>query len=195
MARPMGPKFKECRRLGLNVHGHPKAMDRYKQGMARDDRKLSKYGEQLLEKQRLKAYYGVMEKQMTHYVRRAFKSRDIPGNYLVRALETRLDNLVYRAGFASTLRQARQMVVHGHISVNGKKLDIPSFPVTVGDVIGLRSESQVFLNNFDAALGSVPYLERHVAQRTAVLVRMPERFEVPVVINDALIVEFYSKQH
>ncbi len=195
MARPMGPKFKECRRLGLNVHGHPKAMDRYKQGMARDDRKLSKYGEQLLEKQRLKAYYGVMEKQMTHYVRRAFKSRDIPGNYLVRALETRLDNLVYRAGFASTLRQARQMVVHGHISVNGKKLDIPSFPVTVGDVIGLRSESQVFLNNFDTALGSVPYLERQGAQRTAVLVRMPERYEVPVVINDALIVEFYSKQH
>lgn len=195
MARPMGPKFKECRRLGLNVHGHPKAMDRYKQGIARDDRKLSKYGEQLLEKQRLKAYYGVMEKQMTHYVRRAFKSRDIPGNYLVRALETRLDNLVYRAGFASTLRQARQMVVHGHISVNGKKLDIPSFPVTVGDVIGLRSESQVFLNNFDTALGSVPYLERHGAQRTAVLVRMPERYEVPVVINDALIVEFYSKQH
>ena len=94
MARPMGPKFKECRRLGLNVHGHPKAMDRYKQGMARDDRKLSKYGEQLLEKQRLKAYYGVMEKQMTRYVRSAFKSREIPGNYLVRALETRLDNLV-----------------------------------------------------------------------------------------------------
>ena len=195
MARPMGPKFKECRRLGLNVHGHPKAMDRYKQGMARDDRKLSKYGEQLLEKQRLKAYYGVMEKQMTHYVRRAFKSRDIPGNYLVRALETRLDNLVYRAGFATTLRQARQMVVHGHISVNGRKLDIPSFPVNVGDVIALRSESQVFLNNFDSTLGTVPYIERLEAQRSAVLVRMPERFEVPVVINDALIVEFYSKQH
>lgn len=195
MARPMGPKFKECRRLGLNVHGHPKAMDRYKQGVARDDRKLSKFGEQLLEKQRLKAYYGVMEKQMTHYVRRAFKSRDIPGNYLVRALETRLDNLVYRAGFATTLRQARQMVVHGHISVNDKKLDIPSFPVNVGDVIALRSDSQVFLNNFDSAVASVPYLERHAAQRTAVLVRMPERSEVPVVINDALIVEFYSKQH
>jgi len=195
MARPMGPKFKECRRLGLNVHGHPKAMDRYKQGMARDDRKLSKYGEQLLEKQRLKAYYGVMEKQMTHYVRRAFKSRDIPGNYLVRALETRLDNLVYRAGFASTLRQARQMVVHGHISVNGKKLDIPSFSVNVGDVLALRSDSQVFLSNFDKALGSVPYIERLESPRSAVLIRMPERSEIPVVINDALIVEFYSKQH
>jgi len=191
----MGPKFKECRRLGLNVHGHPKAMDRYKQGMARDDRKLSKYGEQLLEKQRLKAYYGVMEKQMTHYVRRAFKSREIPGNYLVRALETRLDNLVYRAGFATTLRQARQMVVHGHVSVNGKKIDIPSFSVSPGDLLALRSGSQVFLNNFDTTLGSVPYIERLNAERSAVLVRMPERHEIPVVINDALIVEFYSKQH
>ncbi|SCZ77043.1 30S ribosomal protein S4 [Acidaminobacter hydrogenoformans] len=195
MARPMGPKFKECRRLGLNVHGHPKAMDRYKQGMARDDRKLSKYGEQLLEKQRLKAYYGVMEKQMTRYVRRAFKSREIPGNFLVRALETRLDNLVYRAGFASTLRQARQMVVHGHVAVNGQKRDIPSLPVSVGEVITLKTDAKLFLDNFDTTSGTVPYLERSDSERSAVLTRLPDRHEIPVTINDALIVEFYSKQH
>lgn len=195
MARPMGPKFKECRRLGLNVHGHPKAMDRYQQGMARNDRKLSKYGEQLLEKQRLKAYYGVMEKQMTHYVRRAFRSREIPGDHLVKALETRLDNLVYRAGFATTLRQARQMVVHGHISVNGKKTDIPSYPVKPGDQLGLRSETQQFKDQYDNAVMTLSYLSRQEAQRTAVLERLPERHEVPVVLNDALIVEFYSKQH
>lgn len=195
MARPMGPKFKECRRLGLNVHGHPKAMDRYKQGMARDDRKLSKYGEQLLEKQRLKAYYGVMEKQMTRYVRSAFKSREIPGNHLVRALETRLDNLVYRAGFATTLRQARQMVVHGHVAVNGQKRDIPSLPVSVGDTITLNTNAKVFHDIYNSGTHLVPYLERHEADRSAVLIRLPERHEIPVTINDALIVEFYSKQH
>jgi small subunit ribosomal protein S4 len=195
MAKPMGPRFKLCRSLGLNVYGHPKAMDRYKTGDARNDRKISKYGEQLLEKQRLKAYYGIMEKQMTRYVKRAFKSRDIPGDELIRLLETRLDNLVYRSGFAPTLRQARQMVVHGHIAVNTRKIDIPSYPVEAGEVLSLSSASEGFIKYYDMQTFTSPYLKRHETGRSVTLERMPERREIPVLLNDALIVEFYSKQH
>lgn len=195
MAKLNGPRFKFCRSLGLNVVGHPKAMARYKTGDARNDRKISKYGEQLLEKQRLKAYYGVMEKQMRRYVKRAFKSKEIPGDQLVKLLETRLDNLVYRSGFASTLRQARQMVVHGHIAVNASKIDIPSYQVQTGDALTLRSRIDVFVKNYDAQITMAPYLTRVEANKSAILTRMPERFEIPVILNDALIVEFYSKQH
>src|SRR5690554_2835252 len=127
MAKMMGPRFKLCRRLGLNVYGHPKAMKRANRGTSRADKKLSNYGEQLLEKQRLRAYYGVMEKQFIKYVKMAKKSEEQTGHALVKILESRLDNLVYRIGFASSIRQARQMVVHGHILVNGKKVDIPSY--------------------------------------------------------------------
>jgi small subunit ribosomal protein S4 len=170
-------------------------MNRYKKGDARDDGKISKYGEQLLEKQRLKAYYGVLEKQMMLYVKRAFKSKEIPGDHLIKSLETRLDNLVYRSGFASSLRQARQMVVHGHIAVNGNKTDIPSFPVQAGDRLTLRTAKPNFLENFERVEVTAAYLERIEADRAAVLKRMPERSEIPVQLSDALIVEFYSKQH
>ena len=121
MAKMMGPRFKQCRRLGLNVCGHPKAMDRATKGTSRADKKLSPYGTQLLEKQRLKAYYGVLEKQFANYVHKAEKSKESTGTVLVQLLECRLDNIVYRLGLASSIRQARQMVVHGHILVNGKK--------------------------------------------------------------------------
>ena len=142
MAKMMGPRFKQCRRLGLNVCGHPKAMNRATKGTARNDKKLSDYGTQLLEKQRLRAYYGVMEKQFANYFEKASKSRELTGHALINLLECRLDNLVYRLGFANSIRQARQMVVHGHILVNGKKVDIPSFNVSVGDEIKLREKSQ-----------------------------------------------------
>ena len=127
MAKMMGPRFKKCRRLGLNVYGHPKAMNRASKGTSRADKKLSDYGQQLLEKQRLRAYYGVMEKQFLRYVRMAKKSTDQTGHALIKILESRLDNLVYRIGFASSIRQARQMVVHGHILINGKRINIPSY--------------------------------------------------------------------
>src|SRR5690554_4839788 len=115
MANMKGPRFKLSRRLGLNVFGHPKAMNRAKKGTSRADKKLSEYGQQLLEKQRLRSYYGVMEKQFSKYVERAKKSDDQTGHALIKILESRLDNLVYRLGFASSIRQARQMVVHRHI--------------------------------------------------------------------------------
>ena len=196
MAKMMGPRFKQCRRLGLNVVGHPKAMDRAGRGTSRADRKLSNYGMQLLEKQRLRGYYGVMEKQMVGYVRLAKKSDEIVGDALVKILESRLDNLTYRLGFASSIRQARQMVVHGHILVNGQKVNIPSYRAKAGDVISLKEKSrnvEMFVENFDTAfLNGLPYLSKDKESFSGTFVRMPDRQEVPIEIDDQLIVEFYS---
>ena len=197
MAKMMGPRFKQCRRLGLNVCGHPKAMKRAAKGTARNDKKLSDYGTQLLEKQRLRAYYGVMEKQFANYFEKASKSRELTGHALINLLECRLDNIVYRLGFANSIRQARQMVVHGHFLVNGKKVDIPSFNVSVGDEIKLREKSQknvMFKENFEAnILNVLPYLSKNEDNFSGVLERLPQRTEVPIEINEVLVVEYYSK--
>lgn len=178
MAKMMGPRFKLARRLGLNVIGHPKAMDRAGKGTSRADRKLSDYGQQLLEKQRLRSYYGVMEKQFVGYVRMAKKSQDQTGHALVKILESRLDNLVYRMGFASSIRQARQMVVHGHFLVNGKKVDIPSYLCSVGDTITLKEKSQnieLFKENFEnALLNSPPYIQKDENSFSATFIKVPE---------------------
>ena len=138
MAKMMGPRFKQCRRLGLNVCGHPKAMDRAGRGTSRADKKLSPYGLQLLEKQRLRAYYGVLEKQFRNYVKKAEKSKESTGIALIQMLECRLDNVVYRLGFASSRAQARMLVTHGAFEVNGQKVDIPSYLVKAGDVVSVR---------------------------------------------------------
>ena len=197
MAKMMGPRFKQCRRLGLKVCGHPKAMDRAGRGTSRADKKLSPYGLQLLEKQRLRAYYGVLEKQFRNYVKKAEKSKESTGVALIQMLECRLDNVVYRLGFANSIRQARQMVVHGHILVNGKKVDIPSFAVQVGDEVSLREKSitnVMFKENFESgALNEYPYLSKDMDKFSGVLTRLPERQEVPIEIDEILIVEFYSK--
>lgn len=197
MAKMMGPRFKQCRRLGLNVCGHPKAMKRSAKGTARNDKKLSDYGTQLLEKQRLRAYYGVMEKQFANYFEKASKSKELTGHALINLLECRLDNIVYRLGFANSIRQARQMVVHGHILVNNKKVDIPSFKVSVGDEIKLREKSQknaMFKENFESnILNVLPYLSKNEANFSGILERLPQRSEVPIEINEVLVVEYYSK--
>ena len=197
MAKMMGPRFKLSRRLGLNVYGHPKAMNRAKKGTSRADKKLTNYGQQLLEKQRLRAYYGVMEKQFVKYVRMAKKSQDQTGHALVKILERRLDNLVYRMGFASSIRQARQMVVHGHILVNGEKVDIPSYLCEVEDTISLKEKSrsvELFKENFqNALLNTLPYIQKDEDSFSARLIKMPERDEVPIEIDDQLVVEYYSK--
>ena len=180
MAKMMEPRFKQARRLGLNVSGHPKAEKRMG----------------LLEKQRLRAYYGVMEKQFFNYFRKAYKSQESTGDALIKMLETRLDNLVYRAGFASSIRQARQMVVHGHILVNGKKVNIPSYQVQPGDELELREKSrknEMFKENFETNFSySLPYISKAEGFKIK-LDRMPEREEVPIEITDSLIVEFYSR--
>lgn len=197
LAKMMGPRFKQSRRLGLNVCGHPKAMERATKGTSRADKKLSEYGMQLLEKQRLRAYYGVMEKQFAKYVRVAKKSQDQTGHALIKILETRLDNLVYRLGFASSIRQARQMVVHGHFLVNGKKVDIPSYLVEIGDTIELREKSrsiELFTENFNSFfLNQYPYLTKDVNNMSGTLIKHPERNEVPIEIDDQLVVEYYSR--
>lgn len=198
MAKPMEPRFKQSRRLGLNVCGHPKAMDRATKGTCRSDKKLSTYGIQLLEKQRLKAYYGVLEKQFSNYITKAAKDNETTGHALIRRLECRLDNLVYRLGFASSVKQGRQMVVHGHILVNNKKVNIPSYSVSIGDVISLKEKSrtntlftETFFNN---ELNQYPYLSKDINNFSGTLLRYPERNEVPIEINEILVVEFYSKR-
>lgn len=196
MARMREARFKKCRRLGLNVCGHPKAMKREGSGQARDLKKLSDYGMQLLEKQRLRGYYEVMEKQFRKYVNEAMKSSDTTGEALIRSLETRLDNMVYRLSFASSIRQARQMVVHGHIRINGKKVDRPSYRVSVDDVISLSEkarENDMFRNNFLENLVSLGYLSKDENNFSGKLTRLPERKEVPIEINDHLVVEYYTK--
>ncbi len=196
MARMRGPRFKQCRRLGLNVCGHPKAMKRFDPKKARDGKRLSEYGVQLLEKQRLRGYYEVLEKQFKRYVIRAMKSEETTAVALVKSLEKRLDNLVYRLHFGSSIRQARQMVVHGHILVNGKKVDIPSYEVKVGDVISLREKSrsnEMFKANFVENNVVLPYLSKDADKFEGTLLRDPEREEVPIQIDDRYVVEFYSR--
>lgn len=197
MAKMRGPRFKMCRRLGLNVIGHPKAMDRAVKGSSRADKKLSEYGIRLLEKQRLRAYYGVLEKQFCRYVEKAFKSKELPGEALIQMLESRLDNMVYRMGFAPSIRAARQMVNHGHFLVNGKKVNIPSYQLSIGDEVVLREKSrntQIFKETFENNnLNILPYIHKEVESFKATFSRKPLREEIPIVINDNLIVEFYSK--
>ncbi|MGM0548483.1 MAG: 30S ribosomal protein S4 [Bacillota bacterium] len=198
MARKRNPRFKESRRLGLNIYGHPKAMKRADGTFNRANRKLSNYGQQLLEKQRLRAYYGLMEKKFSRYVKEAVKENGVAGDNLIKSLEKRLDNLVYRAGFARSIRQARQMVVHGHILVNGKKIDIPSYAIKIGDQISLRNKyrkNNLFRENFlDRHLSEFEYLERDYDNFSAKLKTEIEIDEIPIEINDQLVIEFYSRK-
>lgn len=197
MATRRGPRFKECRRLGVNVCGHPKAMDRAGAPAFKRTKKMSDYGLHLLEKQKVKAYYGILEKQLRRYFERATKSKEMTGVALIVSLETRLDNLVYRLGFASSIRMARQMVTHRHIEVNGKKIGIPSYAVKVGDVLTLTEKARksdqfkkAFLSDSKAKLD---YLERDEEHFSGKLIRLPLRAEIPVQINDQMVVEYYSK--
>ena len=196
----MGPKFKQSRRLGLNVSGHPQAMKRVDQTReaSRAVKKLTEYGIQLLEKQRLRAYYNVLEKQFVRYVDKAMRTKGQTGHILLNMLELRLDNMVYRMGFANSIRQARQMVNHGHFLVNGNKVNIPSYGLNVGDVIELREKSrktEMFVENFNGIQGTpLPYIEKDIPNFKATVARLPQREELPIEINEQLIVEFYSKR-
>ncbi len=197
MATRRNPRFKECRRLGVNVCGHPKAMDRAGAPAFKKTKKASDYSLHLTEKQKVKAYYNILEKQLRRYFEQATKSKEMTGVALLVALETRLDNLVYRLGFASSIRMARQMVSHKHIEVDGKVINIPSYAVKVGSTISLvekmrRSEQfkSTYLSNNKAKLD---YLERDDDNFSGKLARLPLRSEIPVQINDQMVVEYYSK--
>lgn len=191
MAKFMGPRFKLARHLGINVFNHPKALNR---GVKKH--KLSEYGEQLLEKQKLKAYYGVLEKQFRRSVFDALKSKEKSEDVLVQGLERRLDNMAYRLGFGATLRQSRQMVNHGHILVNGQRVNIASYKVNVGDVISLREKSRktdMFVSNFESSMVSVPYIEKDKDTFSGRLIKMPVSEEVPIEVKYSKVLEFYSK--
>ena len=193
MARPRAPRFKVARRFRVNLYNHPKALSR---GAKPAKRNISDYGKQLEEKQKLKAYYDMQEKQFRNLVEKAMHSQGNPGEILVQKLESRLDNLVYRLGFGSSLRQARQMVVHRHILVNGKTVDRPSFEVQVGDTITLKEKSQavnIFKDNFAETNLFLPYLEKDSNQMLGNLVAVPNREDIPIEVTDSLIIEFYSK--
>lgn len=196
MAKMMEPRFKQSRRLGLNVCGHPKAMKRAQRGSSRSDKKLTEYGKQLLEKQRLRAYYGVLEKQFLNLFIEAQRAQGQTGPNLISFLERRLDNLTYRLGFASSIRQARQMVLHGHILVNGKKVDIPSYRCDIGDEISLSRKGkkvEMFKENYNTNFPvSYPYLTKEEDFKGK-LVSLPNREDIPIEIEDQLIVEYYSK--
>ncbi len=202
MARLLGPRHKICRRLGQPICGSDKcpALRRsYRPGQHGQQgrrTKLSEYGRQLEEKQKLRYTYGIMERQFRNYFRRALKARGRTGEMLLQMLETRLDNLVYRLGFARSLPQARQLVTHGHVTLNGRKVNIPSHPVQPGDVIAIREKSRD-LDVIRAALESrsevPPYLERDVDTRSGRLLRIPARDEIPVRVDETLVVEFYSR--
>ena len=197
MARNMAPRFKQCRRLGVNVCGHPKAMERAGAPAFAKRKKPTDYSRQLTEKQKLKAYYGVLEKQLRKYFDKALKSSLNTGDALVISLERRLDNAVYRIGFGNSIRLARQLVSHGHILVNGKKVDIPSYQINVGDVITLKEKSRNNELFKECFLGhpsfNLPYFERNTDEFSGKLTRLPERNEIPVQVNDQLVVEYYSR--
>lgn len=197
MATRRNPRFKECRRLGVNACGHPKAMNRANDPAFKKTRKPSEYALQLIEKQKIKAYYGIMERQLQRYFVMASKAEGKTGAMLIIKLECRLDNLVYRLGFANSIRMARQMVTHGHIEVDGKRVSIPSFAVKPGQTISLREKSRKSQQFKDCFHGQnikvLEYLERDADNFTGKLLSFPVRDAIPVQINDQMVVEFYSK--
>ncbi|SDX47773.1 SSU ribosomal protein S4P [Marininema mesophilum] len=199
MARYTGPRWKLSRRLGISLSGTGKELKRpYPPGQhgANQRRKLSEYGVQLQEKQKLRFMYGLNEKQFRTLFDKAGKMKGIHGENFMKLLESRLDNLVYRLGLARTRSQARQLVVHRHITVNGKKVDRPSFKVSIGDVISLREKSRN-LDVVKEALAERTFLPEYLSfdenKLEGTFSRIPERDELPAEINERQIVEFYSR--
>ncbi|MBO6237059.1 MAG: 30S ribosomal protein S4 [Schwartzia sp.] len=189
--------LKRCRALGIEpaVLGLSKKSKRQPK---RTNRKVSEYGLQLKEKQKAKFIYGVMEKQFRGYYDKAKKMQGVTGENLLKLLERRIDNVVFRLGLASTRRQARQVVRHGHILVNGKRLDIPSALVYEGDVITVseKSRSNAFFKELAenySALSVPAWLEADASNLSGKVTRYPNREEIDVPVSEQAIVELYSK--
>ena len=202
MARYTGPMTKKSRRLGTDLVGNDKAFERrpYPPGVhGRGRTKDSEYSLQLKEKQKARYAYGVLEKQFRRYYEEADRHPGKTGDRLLQILESRLDNVVYRAGFAATRRQARQLVVHGHFIVNGQRVNIPSYRVKEGDVIAVRDRSRQLASVLEAsqlAERDVPdYLEVDHSKMTATFVRMPGLADVPyaVQMEPHLVIEYYAQ--
>ncbi|HUI33481.1 MAG: 30S ribosomal protein S4 [Dysgonamonadaceae bacterium] len=201
MARYIGPKSKIARKFGEPIFGPDKVLTKknYPPGQHGNTRrrKTSEYGIQLREKQRAKYTYGVLEKQFRITFEKAARSKGITGEVLLQLLESRLDNIVYRLGIAPTRAAARQLVTHRHITVDGKTLNIPSYSVKAGQLIGVREKSksmEIISNALDGFSHSkYPWLEWEKATLTGKLLHWPERGDIPENIKEQLIVELYSK--
>ena len=200
MARYTGAQYKKSRHLGFSTleNGKELAKRPYAPGIHGQDRrrKLSEYGVQLQEKQKVRFMYGLNEKQFAKTFKRATKMAGITGENLLQLLETRLDNVVYRMGMATTRRAARQIVNHGHITVNGIKVDIPSYTVKPGDVIAVKEQSldhPAIKAAVEATLNRPAYVEFDANKLTGRYLRFPDRSELNPDINEALIVEYYNR--
>ena len=200
MSRYTGPSYKKARRVGFSISETGKELARrpYRPVQHGNDRKgkLSDYGTQLKEKQKVRFMYGVNERQFRKTFDEAAKMKGIHGTNFLRLLESRLDNLVFRIGFANTRRGARQLVNHGHVTVNGKKVDIPSYRCKPGDVISLKEDDKnlkVVLEALEKVNKRVEFITYDEGKKEATYVRMPERNELNADVNESLIVEFYNK--
>lgn len=205
--RYTGPKWKRARRLQYSLLGTGEEFSGHtlKKGDKREyapgqhgaaKKKVSEYGKQLAEKQKLRDTYGVNERQFRRLFLIASNSKEVTGTKFMTLLETRLDNLVYRLGFATTRRAARQLVNHKHILVNGKTVDIPSYICNVGDEISVKEKSKdlvVIKAALEAQTTFVPYVEVDKEKKSGKLVRLPERSEMAKDIDESLIVEFYNR--
>ena len=205
MAKSSVPKGKLVRKFGENIFGNPK-YDRllnkkpYTPGQHGPTRRrrLSNYGVQLREKQKIKAMYGVLERQFRNYFHKAEKMTGETGTNLLQLLECRLDNVVYRLGLASTRSQARQMVSHAHFLLNNRKCNYPSATVKPGDVIQVRERSrrmEIIMDAMKRIKGDIglPWLELDKAKMTGTFLAVPERDEMALTVNEQLVVELYSK--
>jgi small subunit ribosomal protein S4 len=206
MARDLGPKCRVCRREGMKLFLKGErcltekcAIERrsYPPGEhGRGRIKQSEYLLQLREKQKARRYYGLLEKQFRNYYEKASSAAGITGEVLLRMLETRLDNVVYRLGFAASRSQARQLVRHGHFQINGRRVNIPSYQVKPDSIVSLRPGSpaeQVIRDATDLTASVAPWLQADHDNLTGKILRWPERAEIDTPVQEQLIVELYSK--
>ena len=201
MARYTGPKSKIARKFGEAIYGPDKVLSKknYPPGQhgVNKRRKSSEYGIQLREKQKAKYTYGVLEKQFRNLFEKASRKKGITGEVLLQLLEARLDNVVFRLGIAPTRAAARQLVLHRHIVVNGKVVNIASYSVKPGEVIGVREKSKSLEVIADSLAGfnhsKYPWIEWDEASKSGKLLHLPERADIPENIKEQAIVELYSK--
>jgi small subunit ribosomal protein S4 len=202
MARYTGPRVRISRRFGIPIFGPTKYLERRNYGPGvhgpKSRRKTTDYGLGLLEKQKLRYYYGLMERQFRGVYEKALRRRGVTGEQMLQILETRLDNVVYHLGFANTRAAARQMVGHGHMKVNGRKVSIPSYALRVNDIIEVRDNSrarQMATKNLESATSrAVPdWLSLTRDAFKGVVMRIPTRDEIQPIANEQAVVEFYSR--
>lgn len=206
MAKFTGPKGKIVRRFGINVYGNPKydrLLERRSHGPGQHGpdktrRKVSDYGQQLVEKQKLRHTYGLLEKQFRRTFRKAQQMRGVTGDNLLLLLETRIDSAVFRAGFGCTLMQARQLVNHGHVKVNERRVDIASFQIKTGDLISVRDKpcSRSLAKRYlteNPRFSTAEWFSVDQEKLTITVNRLPLRDEIQVAANEQMIIELYSK--